>query len=777
MNSRLIGVGASALALVAVLATIASGLAVSAVNSVSPEEPNLYHVGDTITYVETVTNTNDTASKVAVYFQYPDKSPTITLAPSSLWPAWESRQWTLPYVVTGEEPGTSTDTGWDIQSLLTTRGYTYDAEGKETSFYIGSAKNSTILKPAITVDKTVDFNGDGVYGDDETYYAGSTATWKVVVTNTGNCPLTVNLTDVIGYDFPDNIVLAKGATQTFYMTGTYSADFTNTVTATGVDLLGGEKGTVTDTDDAQVHVIDPELSIVTTVDYTDADSLFTDLETGYAGGTATWKVVVTNDGDSVLTDVVVRDGDGNIVGTIASLAPGETSAPIFYTSTITSDTTETASATATDQLGGTVGPVEDPASVDIINPEIEITTKVDFDGDGIYSDISETGDANDPASWLVSVTNTGDSVLTNVVVIDSYGHVYSVIPSLAPGETYTFEAYTTYPAGDYTNTASVTATDALGGTVSDSDPASVDVVPQVTVTKIANPTSVPETGADVTYTITITNDSAEFVTIDSVTDSMVEDVATKLSPALPTGLGIGETYTGTYTVWVSGTVSAPAQNTFTATVSDDDGNTDTGSDDATVEFIQVAPTLTVTKTANPTIVPETGGNVTYTFTVANTSAYSVMITSLSDSVFGPLAGDADCQIGTILPAGASAEFTATFWVDGDFGGPDHVNTFTAIVTDAHGIEVSASDDATVTFTDVLPAVTVTKTASPTSVPETGADVTYTITITNDSAEYVTITSITDSMVADVATKLSPALPAGLDAGATYTGTYTVFVSG
>ena len=44
------------------------------------------------------------------------------------------------------------------------------------------------------------------------------------------------------------------------------------------------------------------------------------------------------------------------------------------------------------------------------------------------------------------------------------------------------------------------------------------------------------------------------------------------------------------------------------------------------------PTIEVTKTADPTAVPETGGDVTFTFVVKNTSTEEpVTITSLDDT--------------------------------------------------------------------------------------------------------------------------------------------------
>ena len=47
------------------------------------------------------------------------------------------------------------------------------------------------------------------------------------------------------------------------------------------------------------------------------------------------------------------------------------------------------------------------------------------------------------------------------------------------------------------------------------------------------------------------------------------------------------------------------------------------------------------------------------------------------------------------------------------------------------------------FTDVLPDISVTKTADVASVPETGGDVTYTFVVTNNGAEKVTLTSLVD----------------------------------
>ena len=67
-----------------------------------------------------------------------------------------------------------------------------------------------------------------------------------------------------------------------------------------------------------------------------------------------------------------------------------------------------------------------------------------------------------------------------------------------------------------------------------------------------------------------------------------------------------------------------------------------------------------------------------------------------------------------------------------------------ISSDGDGNIDTASDDATVTFTDVLPDIAISKTAVPTSVPETGANVEFTVVVTNGSLEAATIDSLVDS---------------------------------
>jgi len=96
----------------------------------------------------------------------------------------------------------------------------------------------------------------------------------------------------------------------------------------------------------------------------------------------------------------------------------------------------------------------------------------------------------------------------------------------------------------------------------------------------------------------------------------------------------------------------------------------------------IPPSITITKTANPTSVPETGGNVTYTVVINNTSEPGdpVTITSLNDNVFGNISGQGTCSVPQTIAVAGSYTCTFTKNISGNAGG-SHVNTVTATGAD------------------------------------------------------------------------------------------------
>ena len=273
----------------------------------------------------------------------------------------------------------------------------------------------------------------------------------------------------------------------------------------------------------------------------------------------------------------------------------------------------------------------------------------------------------------------------------------------------------------------------------------VPAVPAITVDKTANPTTVPETGGNVTFTYVVNNTGNVPLTITSLTDDKFGTLAGDADCQVGTVLPVPGSCTFSEVFAVPpGTPGGTHVNTFTAKAKDADDNEAEDDDPATVTYTDVLPDISVTKTANPTSVLQTGGNVTFTYVVTNIGTVPVTITSLEDDKFGTLAGDGDCQVGTVLAAnGGSCQFDAVFAVPAGAVGSTHVNVFTAKAEDDQQNEDTATDDAEVTYTDVLPDISVTKTANPTSVPETGGPVTFTYVVTNNATEPATITSLTD----------------------------------
>ena len=149
-------------------------------------------------------------------------------------------------------------------------------------------------------------------------------------------------------------------------------------------------------------------------------------------------------------------------------------------------------------------------------------------------------------------------------------------------------------------------------------------------------------------------------------------------------------------------------------------------------------------------------------TVTNESFVSgdpVEITELSDSVFGSFfpQNTVTGVISTtcfaledvvLLAPGDSANCTITAFLSGQ-AGDAHVDNATVAAIGEEGSRATADDAAVVLFTDVIPAITVTKTADQPSVDETGELVTFTVTAENDTLEALTVDSLSDDVYGDL----------------------------
>src|SRR5439155_1227056 len=284
------------------------------------------------------------------------------------------------------------------------------------------------------------------------------------------------------------------------------------------------------------------------------------------------------------------------------------------------------------------------------------------------------------------------------------------------------------------------------------------------VVKSASPTSVREGGVggdQVTYTYLVTNTSPAGASDPLSSVSLSDTDGTPTAVLNGDGFNVGDSNednilqageTWKYTL----TVTPPAQdvgtshtNKVTATGKDDEGNTATGTDTATITYTNVAPAIKVVKSADPTSVREGGvggDQVTYTYLVTNTSPAGasdpLSSVTLSDTDGTPAAvlnGDGfnvgDSNEDNILQAGETWKYTLTVTPPAQDVGTSHTNKVTATGTDDEGNTATGTDTATISYTNVAPAIKVVKSASPASVREGGVggdQVTYTYLVTNTS---------------------------------------------
>jgi hypothetical protein len=119
-----------------------------------------------------------------------------------------------------------------------------------------------------------------------------------------------------------------------------------------------------------------------------------------------------------------------------------------------------------------------------------------------------------------------------------------------------------------------------------------------------------------------------------------------------------------------------------------------------------------------------------------------------DDVHGDLDGQGDCSLPQAIVVGGvyTCSFTAT--VSGN-AGDSETDTVTATGHDDDGSPVSASDDATVTITDVRPDIEVTKSASVDEIRAPGGDVTWTVTVRNVVSEDLKIVRIVDDKLGNL----------------------------
>jgi len=750
--------------------------------------------GGTFTFTAVVTNTS--AETVTITSLTDDIYGNLATRPGStcgaligttLAPGASS----APCTFTGDFTGAAGASQTDVVTVVVT-----DTEGTTATDTDDATVTIIDLPPTINVVKTATPTTRPA--------PGGTFTFNVVVTNTGPEAVTItSLTDDVYGNLNGQGTCALGAV--IPVGGTYSCSFTGTFTGAAGDAqtdvvtvlaVDNDGTTVTDTDDA-------------TVNLTGAPSILVDKAASPSslpepGGTFTFTVVVTNTSPAPLT---ITDLDDDIYGDLAAprpgstcntligtvLAPAASSAPCTFTGAFTGPggASQTDVVTVVGQnAAGTIVTDTDDATVSITNvaPVLAVNkTANPLTLPAPGGSFTFTVVVTNPGTEPVTLTGVTDDIYGNLVTRPGStcgALIGTVLAGGASSAPCTFTGNFAGAAGaSQTDVVTVTGTDDEGTVVTATDDATVsiiNIVPDISVDKRATPTTRPAPGGAFTFDVVVTNVGPNSLTITSLTDDIYGNIATQgtCTTAIGTVLPSGGSYACAFTGSFIGIGGATQTDVVTVTGTDINGTTVGDSDDATVSLVNVVPTVAVVKTAAPLTLPEPGGLFTFTAVVTNTSGETVTVTSLTDDIYGNLAtrpgSTCGALVGTTLAAGASSApctFPGNFIGD---AGASQTDVVTVVVTDAEGTTATATDDATVTITDVPPTITLVKSATPTSRPAPGGSFTFDVVVTNTSFEPVTITSLVDNVYGSLDGRGTCAIGASL---APNGGTYTCSFAG
>ncbi|NLN93066.1 MAG: DUF11 domain-containing protein, partial [Candidatus Hydrogenedens sp.] len=460
-----------------------------------------------------------------------------------------------------------------------------------------------------------------------------------------------------------------------------------------------------------------------------------------AGTTITYTITVTNTGTVTLTDVEIKDPltgleEGPMTLTVGEVKTYTDTYVVLQSDVDTGTLANTATATAKDPDGNPVDDDDTETLTVTKAPAIEVTKIADHPTLPV---------AGTTINYTITVTNTGNVTLSDVMVNDALTGLADGPLTLLPGEDKVYnETYVVLQSdvdnGTLANTATATGKDPDGGDVDDDDDVTLTVTkaPAIEVTKVADVTALPVAGTTINYTITVTNTGNV-----TLSDVMVNDPLTGLSDGPLTLLpGEDKVYNETYVVLQSDVDNGTLANKATATGKDPDGG-DVDDDDDVTLTVTKAPAIEVTKVADVTELPVAGTTINYTITVTNTGNVTLSDVMVNDA----LTGLADGPL-TLLP-GEDKVYNETYVVlQSDVDTGTLANTATATAKDPDGGDVDDDDTVTLTGTKT-PGIEVTKVADVTALPVAGTTINYTITVTNTGN-----VTLSDVMVNDPLTGLA-----------------------
>ena len=343
-------------------------------------------------------------------------------------------------------------------------------------------------------------------------------------------------------------------------------------------------------------------------------------------------------------------------------------------------------------------------------------------------------------AYIYNVTNIGNvNIKGPINIIDSLinGLISIYNTDLSPGQSVIGTANYTITQADI-DAGSVTNSAYANNNNTNSNTAMLTVTsrqsPALTVVKSASPTTYATVGQTIAYTYTVTNSGNVHIKGPiNIIDSLINGPI-----SIPnTDLGPGQNVIGTanYTITQADIDAGSVTNSAYA----NNNNTNSNTAMLTVTSRQ-SPALTVVKSASPTTYATVGQTIAYTYTVTNSGNVHIKgpINIIDSLINGPISipntdlGPGQNVIGTANYTITQADIDAGSVTNSAYANNNNTNSNTAMLT------VTAVQN---------PALTIVKSASPTTYATVGQTIAYTYTVTNSGNVHIKgPISIIDSLI-------------------------------
>ncbi len=285
----------------------------------------------------------------------------------------------------------------------------------------------------------------------------------------------------------------------------------------------------------------------------------------------------------------------------------------------------------------------------------------------------------------------------------------------------------------------------------------------ITVTKTPSPTAVTAAGQTITYSYAVTNSGPVPLTSVTVADIQAPPAGSLASGPTcnnltnPMGMCSGSTvatlapgqiaqFAATYVVSQADMDQGSVADSATATASAPSGTGVSATTNASV-VATWSPSVSITKSADPTTYSGAGTPITYSYAVENTGNVTLSAATVTDPMAGLSTidcGNSSNVIASLAP-GATVTCTASYsTTQADVDAGSIFNTGTVQAAPPSGPAVSDSDSVTVTSTQ-SPQITLTKSADPTTYSGAGTQITYSYAVENTGNVTLSAATVTDPM--------------------------------